>query len=52
MHTNRGWMWAFKKARSWRCPRLQSAALATRYLLNGDSGNFSTRTGAVYRLRY
>ena len=52
MRTNRGWIWAYRKARGWNCSWLHSTLTATRYFINGDTGNFNAPSGAIYRLRY
>lgn len=41
----RGWWWAYQKTRSYHVNKLSACYRATRYWLNGDTGNFSTHGG-------
>lgn len=41
----RGWLWVYRKARSYHVNRLQAWYRATRFWLTGDTGSFPTHGG-------
>lgn len=39
----RGWLWAFKKIKSYNCTTIKACYLATIYTLRGDTGAFENK---------
>ncbi|SDR69655.1 hypothetical protein SAMN05216421_0047 [Halopseudomonas xinjiangensis] len=41
----RGWLWVYRKARSYHVTGLQAFYRATRFWITGDTGSFPTHGG-------
>lgn len=41
----RGWLWVYRKARSYHVSGVQAFYRATRFCLTGDTGSFATHGG-------
>lgn len=39
----RGWLWAFKKIKSYDCSTARACYLATVYMIKGDTGVFGVK---------